>query len=195
MKILIFGQNFDFDIATFSWDTIYEFLGIKDFMYFIMDPAIQNTLFPAKVVLILFTLFLFCAVMYFYKKSSYIYYHFFQGFDDMVTLKPSGVIDIDNRWKKIVKKTESGQESEYKLSIIEADEFLNQLLEEKGADGETFEEMVMSNKKIISNAEDVLIAHQTRNSIVYEPDYKLESEYAKKVLADFEKAIKNISSS
>jgi len=145
------------------------------------------------VVFICFTIFFFCAIIYFYINSSYIYYHFLQGFTDFISLRPSGVRDINRRWKKIIKRIEAGSENGYKLAITEADDFLNQILEEKGSEGETFEELVNSSKKIIPNFEDVLSAHIIRNSIVHNPDYKLDSENAKKILSDYESAIKNIS--
>lgn len=180
-------------LVFFKWDDVYNSLGIKDFIYFISSPSIQETLFPAKVVFIFFTVFFFCAVIYFYINSSYIHYHFLQSFTDFISLQSFGVREINKRWKKIIKKTESGKESEYKLAIIEADDFLRQILEEKGTEEETFEELVNISKKIIPNFEDILSAHSIRNSIVYDSDYGLDLEKAKKILSYYENAIKNIS--
>ena len=98
-----------------------------------------------------------------------------------------------SRWKKIVKKTSSGQEADYKLAIVEADDFFNQVLLEKGFKGESFEELIQAARKVILNTEDITAAHNLRNSVVYDPDYKLDSEDAKKVLLDYEDAIKTIS--
>ena len=44
---------------------------------------------------------------------------------------------------------------------------------------------------ILSNFNDILVAHKIRDSIVFDNDYSLDSEFAKKVLTDYEKAIKD----
>ena len=193
MKVCIFGQNYDVNLSTISWDALYDVFRIKEFIYFISNPAIQDALLPAKVVFIFFTIFFFCALMYFYTKSSYIHYHFFQGFGDAMPIQSSSVMATGSRWKKIVKKTSSGQEADYKLAIVEADDFFNQVLLEKGFKGESFEELIQAARKVILNTEDITAAHNLRNSVVYDPDYKLDSEDAKKVLLDYEDAIKTIS--
>jgi len=193
MDVLILGQHFDINLASFSWDSIYDLFGIKEFMYFIMNPELQATLLPAKIVFILFTLFFLYYVMYFYVKSSYLYYNYFQNSGDITTVQPAKAVNFNNRWQKIVKKTESGQERDYKFAIIEADDFLNKLLESKGFKGEDFDALARAAKKILPSVDDVISAHEIRNNVVYDSDYKLDSEEAKNVLADYEKAIKNIS--
>jgi hypothetical protein len=167
--------------------------GIKEFMHFIMNAELQATLLPAKIVFILFTLFFLYYVIYFYVKSSYLYYNYFQDSGDITMVQPAKAVDFNNRWQKIVKKTESGQERDYKFAIIEADDFLNKLLESKGFKGEDFDALARAAKKILPNVDDVISAHEIRNNVVYDSDYKLDSEEAKNVLADYEKAIKNIS--
>ena len=193
MDILILGQHFDINLANFSWDSIYDLFGIKEFMHFIMNAELQATLLPAKIVFILFTLFFLYYVIYFYVKSSYLYYNYFQDSGDITMVQPAKAVDFNNRWQKIVKKTESGQERDYKFAIIEADDFLNKLLESKGFKGEDFDALARAAKKILPNVDDVISAHEIRNNVVYDSDYKLDSEEAKNVLADYEKAIKNIS--
>jgi hypothetical protein len=41
-------------------------------------------------------------------------------------------------------------------------------------------------------AGDILIAHETRNNIVYNPDYKISEEQAKKILDIYESAAKSV---
>ena len=105
-----------------------------------------------------------------------------------------GLIEVNKQWKKIIKKTASGLENDYKLAIIEADEFLHRTLEGRDLAGDTFEELVNSaGKRLLPDFEVILEAHAVRNSIVYNQSYTLETESAKKILADYERAIKNIS--
>ena len=176
-----------------KWEQLYTLLGIKDFIYFISSPSIQDSLFGIKLVFIFFTLFFFAAVMYFYFNSSYIQYQFLQDVTEFFFWQAYGLREINRRWKKIMKKTESGAESDYKLAIIDADDFLQQTLENRDYRGETFEDLVNAAGKKVPNIDAIIQAHAVRNSIVYEPDFRLEIERAKGILYDYENAIKGIS--
>jgi len=193
MNITIFTKTYDVTWSTFSWDVVYDFFGIKEFVHFISNPAIQATVFPAKIVFIFFTLFLLGAVMYFYVKSSYMHYHYFQGFGDALPMQPTKVSDTGNSLKKILRKVGSGQEGDLKLAIIEVDDFLNQALLDKGFKGDNFEDLIFSAKKVITNPEDIISAHAIRDLIVYDSDYRLERDEAEKILSRYESAIKNVS--
>jgi len=176
-----------------SWETIYNLLGIKDFIYFISSPSLQDTLFPIKVVFVFFTMFFLSAVIYFMVNSSYLKYQFFEDVTEFFSWQAYGLREIANRWKKIQNKADTGSESEYKLALIEADDFLRETLEERGFIGKTFEELVNNAGKIIlPNLEEILSIHETRNSIVYNPDYKIDLDQVKKILSIYEAAIKNI---
>ena len=177
-----------------TWDQIYGLLGIREFMYFISSPAIQQDLLPIKLVFYAFTLFFLGALIYFYINSTYIQFKFLQDVTEFFSWQPYGLRAINKRWANIMKKTESGTESDYKLAMVEADDFLYQVLEERGYEGETFEELVENaGKKMLANYEDILAAHTIRNSVVYELDYKLDLEMARRMLTSYEAAIKNIS--
>ena len=176
-----------------SWESLYNFLGIKDFIYFISSPGLQDMLFPVKLVFVFFTMFFFSALVYFMANSSYLKYQFFEDITEFFSWQAYGLREIANRWKKIQKRTERGTESEYKLALIEADDFLSEMLEERGFTGKTFEELINNAGKImLPNLEEILLAHETRNSIVYNPDYKIDPDRVKKILAIYEAATKNI---
>ena len=179
-----------------TWDQIYNLLGIREFIYLISSPSIQEVLFPVKLVFIFFTIFFLVAVIYFYRTSSYIQYKFMQDVSEFLSWEAYGFKEINKRWKKIMKKTESGAQADYKMAIIEADDILYKALEDAGYEGETFEELVeKAGRKIGPGAEDILEAHTVRNSIVYEPDYELDTEKARKILSDVEIAVKNVMAS
>ncbi len=176
-----------------KWDYVYGLLGIRDYVYFISSSELQSAFLPIKIVFILFTVFFFIALIYFYINSSYIRYKFIQDTVDFLSWRSYGLEGINKRWKKILKSIEGATEKEYKLAIIEADDFLLKILEDKGYRGETFEELVNSARlKIFPIYNDILSAHNTRDSIVYNPDFKLDPEMAKRTLDNYEKAIKNV---
>ena len=177
-----------------TWEQIYNYLGAKEFIYFISSPSIQETLFPIKVVFIFFTIVFFCAVIYFYANSSYVKYQFLQDATEFFSHESFGLAKVNKNWKKIRKRIESGNEAELKLAVIEADDFLYETLQDMDYKGDTFEELLDNiDKKRMNNYQEILDAHNIRNAIVYRPDFKLDAEQAKKILSVYEDTIKNLS--
>jgi len=106
--------------------------------------------------------------------------------------RPFGVRKINKEWLKIKAGLEGGLESQYKLSVIEADSLLDDILNRMGFTGETLgERLEKLTIATIPNLDEVLQAHHTRNNVVHDPDYILTLEEAKKAkgLANKVKAI------
>ena len=168
-------------------------MDINEFISYIFSPELQKELFLVKVVFIFFSVIFFVAVILFLVNSSYLKYQSWQEVAEFFSWKSYGLRRIAKRWKKIHRRIETGSESDYKLAIIEADDFLNEILEKRGYPGKTFEERVGQVEKIqLPNLEEVLEVHKTRNSIVYDPDYKLDLDQARKILEIYEQSIKGI---
>jgi len=120
-------------------------------------------------------------------------YKFLEDTAEFFSWKSYGTQQIAKRWQKIKKKVESGLESEYKLAIIEAEDFLSEILDERGFGEEDFEENIKNASRLISSIESqILSAHEIRNSIVYNPDYKIDEDQTKKTLAIYESAVNSI---
>lgn len=176
-----------------TWDYIYTLLNVRDFIYFVSSSQIQDMLLPVKLIFVLFSGVFLILVVYFYINSSYIEFQFLQDITEFLSWQAYGLRETTKRWNKIKKKIVYGTEAEYKLAIIEADDFLYKTLEDRGFDGETFEELVeKASRRMIPNSAEVLEAHEVRNSIIYEPDYELNTEEAKQLLSLYESTIKNI---
>ena len=104
-----------------------------------------------------------------------------------------GQKQLQKQWNRIKKRAEPGAESDYKLAIIDADDLLAEVLDSGGYEGKDFEETINKAARMISPIlDDVIKAHQVRNSIVYNPDYKLAVDQAKKALDTYESAINSI---
>jgi chromosome condensin MukBEF complex kleisin-like MukF subunit len=104
-----------------------------------------------------------------------------------------GSRQISKQWERIKRKSESGVESDYKLAIIDADDLLAEVLDSRGFEGKDFQETLKkAGKMIAANYNEILSAHETRNSIVYNPDFKISADQAKKVLDVYYSAINNI---
>lgn len=173
-----------------SWEGLYNFLGIKDFIYFISSPQLQEMLFPVKLVFVICSMFFLVMVIYFMLNSSWLQYKFLEDVTEFFSWQAYGAREITKRWNKIKKRIESGAESDYKLAIIDAEDFFTETLEKAGYEGKNFEESLEKAGRLVSSFFDDLIkAHEVRNSIVYDPDFKLSADQAKKTLSVFESAI------
>ena len=84
-----------------TWEQLYDLVGVKDFIYFISSPVIQEQLFGIKLVFIFFAVFFFCAVIYFYINSSYLHYQFLQDVTEFFSWQAYGLIEINRRWRRL----------------------------------------------------------------------------------------------
>ena len=176
-----------------TWEALYNFFGIKDFIYFISSSQIQDMLFPVKLVFVFFSMFFLVAVIYFMINSSWLQYKFLEDVSEFFSWQAFGQREMQKQWDKIKKRTESGNESDYKLAIIDADDFLAEVLDNRGYDEEDFENNIKKAGRLIAPIlNDVLKAHEIRNSIVYNPDYKLSIDLAKRILDTYESAAEEI---
>ena len=176
-----------------TWESIYNFFGLKDFIYFISSPQLQDMLFPVKIIFIFCAVFFLIFVIYLMLNSSWLQYKFLEETSEFFHWQAYGEREATKQWDRIKKRIESGAESDYKLAIIDADDLLVDALDKRGYEGEDFKEVVAKAGKIISPvSSDVLSAHEIRNSIVYNSDFKISADEAKKVLAIYESAVKNI---
>ncbi|MBU3934725.1 hypothetical protein KKC00_02080 [Patescibacteria group bacterium] len=168
---------------------------LEDLIYLITSPEIQEELLPAKIVFIFFSIVFFVGVVYFMFKSSYLKYEFVVDLASFFSWQSVSVQKIIRRWKGIQKRIDTGDEHEYKLAVVEADDLLRDVLEDKGFKGETFEEIMGKAKKIsIPEIDDILEAHKVRDSIVHDPNYKLDADRAKHLLGIYEQGIKSVES-
>ena len=175
------------------WDTLLTAFGIKDFVYFISSSQLQEYLFPVRLIFATFAMFFLAGVIYFMINSSWLQYKFLEDTAEFFSWKSYGLRVISRRWEKIRKKAESKTDADLKLAIIDADDFLAQVLDQAGYEGESLDESIKKAEKLLGSvSEEVLQAHEVRNSIVYNPDFKINLENANKILSVFESAINTV---
>ena len=115
-----------------TWIAFYNLLGIKDFIFFISSPALQDYLFPVKLVFASFGMFFLAMVIYFMINSSWLQYKFLEDTTEFFSWQSYGAREISKKWDRIKKRIESGTESDYKLAIIDADDLLMEGLDNRG---------------------------------------------------------------
>lgn len=176
-----------------SWDELYNLLGIKNFIYYISSPDLQDYLFPVKLIFVMFAMFFLAGVIYFMINSSWLQYKFLEDVTEFFSWQSYGLRAISKRWEKIRKRVEGGVESDLKLAIIEADDFLSEVLDDAGFGEDNFEDSIKkSGKMVAENLGEILSAHEIRNSIVYNPDFKISLEQTKKILDVYESATNSV---
>ncbi|OHA79382.1 MAG: hypothetical protein A2747_03020 [Candidatus Yonathbacteria bacterium RIFCSPHIGHO2_01_FULL_44_41] len=99
------------------------------------------------------------------------------------------------QWQVILDHVNSESPAEWKLAILEADNILDEILEDQGYTGETVAEKLktMSPTKIASY-DDIWAAHKLRNQIAHGGaiDMDLSKKSARDAITKFEKAFKEL---
>jgi hypothetical protein len=95
-----------------------------------------------------------------------------------------------SRWLTIEQQLKRDETSSYPMCVLNADKLLDQALQEKGVPGTTMGERMKQTKW--SNANVVWTAHKLRNQIAHEPDVRLDYDGARRALAAFKLALKDV---
>lgn len=104
---------------------------------------------------------------------------------DRPLMRRSSVI---KRWEKILAGLESGNPSQYKVSVLEADTLADEVLGGIGYRGATMGEKLSNVKEGQIETRDALVsAHEVRNRIVHEADFVLSREEAENLLHMYRK--------
>ena len=160
-------------------------------LYFISHPTSFRVFLYFKIVFMAVSLAFLFFVFILFSKASWFKRRFLEDITEFVTYRPFGAKEAFKSWIKINKRLESGKESEYKLAVIETDDLLDSVLEKMNYQGETIEEKLKQlDPAILPNINEVIQARKVRNNIVYDPDYRLTLEEAKKTLEVYEEAFR-----
>ena len=112
---------------------------------------------------------------------------------ELLTYRPYGFPKMRRRWQRVMKRLDTGNESEYKLAIIEADGLLDDMLKKMNLPGETVDDRIQRITSImIANVDELKTAHLVRNSIVYDPDYRLSASEARRVLLVYQRTFEEL---
>lgn len=98
----------------------------------------------------------------------------------------------NRKWKKVVEHVSSDNSSDWRLSILEADILLGELLTKMGYKGEGIGEQLKSiEKSDFTSLQSAWEAHKIRNSIAHEgAEFPLSQREAKRVIGLFEEVFR-----
>lgn len=103
---------------------------------------------------------------------------------ELLALKSS----LTKNWKKIKKDLESGDENKYKVAIIKADAIIEDMLIKLKYKGENFTDIVTNIPPgQVEHLDEIKQAHEIRNKIVLDENFKVDEKMAKETLALYEK--------
>jgi len=112
-----------------------------------------------------------------------------------LTKRGSSSLDVEKyrtRWMTIEQQLKRDELSSYQMSVLNADTLLDHALKDKGIAGATMGERMKSAQQKWSNANNVWTAHKLRNQIAHEPDVRLDYDGARRALAAFKQALKDL---
>lgn len=156
---------------------------------FLVSEELQARLFFVKIGFFAISGILLGIMIYMILTSHYLQWSLTNNVWEFFTFRSFGTKRITKQWNRIIKRLDTGLESEYKLAVIEADDMLELSLKRMGHAGENLEERLNKlNKVILPNIIDVYEAHRMRNNIVHNPDFRLDLDEAKKTLNVYNKA-------
>ncbi len=160
---------------------------------FLTSAEIQEKLLPVRIAFLVISGIFLGIIVFILLTSHYLQWLFIQDMWEFITYRPFGAKRITRRWRKILKRLETETESEYKLAVIEADDLLDSSLKRMGYAGQNLEERLDKlTSATLPNIEAVKKAHQTRNDIVHDPDYRLSLEEVKKTLDIYDQAFRSL---
>lgn len=96
------------------------------------------------------------------------------------------------KWLTIERSLKKDQTASYHLSVLNADKLLDHAMKEAGYKGTTMGERLKSASNSLSNKNAVWSAHKLRNQIAHEPDVQVSYDTARRALASFKQALKDL---
>lgn len=112
-----------------------------------------------------------------------------------VTKKGPAGLDVEryrSKWLAIEQQLKREDTHSYQMVILNADKLLDQALRDRGVMGSTMGERMKTLRDSWTNANAVWSAHKLRNQIAHESDVTVGYDDARRALAAFKQALKDI---
>lgn len=167
--------------------------GLLELLSVINNPGLQSTLTPFRWIFGILGILLALFSVLVIWRTMWLKFAFLFDFTEFFTFRPYGLRRMASKWQKIQMRLESANEAEYKLAVVEADGMLSDILMRMGFRGETLGDRLKTlSTAILANLADVERAHEIRNSVAHNPDYRLTLQEAQRTLAIYETAFTNL---
>ena len=159
----------------------------------ILFPPIAGWLLAAKIFCILISVSVIIFIIYVWFTTPWLKRLVIWDLMEFFTFRPYVIKKIDKQWMKILQRLESELETEYKLSVIEADLLLNDVMKRLGNEGKNLNEKLERVKPgVFSQLQTLKEADQVYQNLVYDTSYHLTQSDAKRIVAEFERALSEL---
>ena len=163
---------------------------LNSILQYLLEPELPEWLLAIKIIFLFTSLFSLVFIGFAVLTTTWFKRLVLWDLSEIMTYRHYGLVGIEKKWAKIKQRLSLGTEPEAKLSIIEADELLNDTLKEMGYTGVALsDKLARMSTDILTNIEDIEKAHQLRSNIVHDPSYRLEIKDAEESLTVYEKAL------
>ena len=168
-------------------------MDINTIISYIISPELQARIWPVKIAFIGVSLFFLGAIVVLLLRTNWLKFRFLETLVEFFLYRPYGYKKLARKWAKVLSRLERGSESEFKLAVIEANDMLEGKLKDLGYEGKNLEERLGKlSPVILPNLEEVKKAIEVRNNIIRNPDYRLSLDEARKTLAIYEQALRDL---
>lgn len=113
----------------------------------------------------------------------------------ILTKKGGMVLDVEkyrSRWLTIEQSLVRDNEASHQLAVVNADKLLDTAMRERGIKGQTMGDRMKMNKDGWTNRNALWEAHKLRNRIAHESDVRVSYDQARRALAGFKQALKDV---
>lgn len=157
---------------------------------FLQSPPLDNILLWVKPIAGVVCLVLAVNIFFLIKKTDYFWFlkYRLESFDDEGLVKRA-----EKKWAEIEKKLLFNDEANLKMAVIEADNFMDEVLKKMSLPGDDMGGRLKNlDVSKLQSVNSVWDAHKLRNMIVHDSDYKIRSDEAKRAVGGFKKALQEL---
>ncbi len=97
---------------------------------------------------------------------------------------------FQNHWIELLAKVKTPEGMS--MAVIDADKLLDSALKKRGYKGKTMGERLVAAQRQLSDNDGIWQAHKLRNRLVHEPGIRLKEYEAKRALASFRQALRDL---
>src|SRR3989344_4115570 len=139
---------------------------LLEFLSRVNSPELQAKLLWIKLPFLVVVAFFIAVILIALLRTPYIRLSIVGDAVEIITFRPFGTPRIKRRWQKIMQRLDSGSNVDERLQKV------TQLM--------------------VPSIEELRAAHQARNSIVYDVDYRLGLQEARHILETYQKAFEEL---
>ena len=157
----------------------------------LLSWELQQRIFPLQVLFAAVGFLFLAFVIFMLFRTSWAKFAFLLNMTEFLSFRPFGLTKMTKRWNKITVRLQTANESEYKLAIIEADTMMDEILKRMNFPGNTTDERLSNiTSAVMPSIDQLKAAHQVRDNIVHDPDYRLTLDETRSTIGVYEAVLR-----